>query len=58
MAIETVNGYICTSCSEVAQAKRGIDPQANAADQAATEIAENSGARAPLDFTNLLDKLA
>jgi hypothetical protein len=26
MAIEIVNGYGCTNCSEAAQASRGIDP--------------------------------
>ena len=26
MSIQLVNGYACSNCSDVAQAKRGIDP--------------------------------
>ena len=26
MSISFVNGYLCTSCADVAKAKRGIDP--------------------------------
>jgi hypothetical protein len=27
--MEMVNGYVCLNCSDVAKAKRGIDPAAN-----------------------------
>ncbi|CAN1566864.1 hypothetical protein MCEMSEM23_02975 [Rhabdaerophilaceae bacterium] len=59
MAIESVNGYNCANCAEVSLAKRGIDPQAPKPEQVTGVKAEDAAAaRAPLDFSKVLDKLA
>ena len=45
MAIEMVNGYACANCSDVALAKRGVDPTkaSNLAEGLALEKAEKTG---------------
>jgi hypothetical protein len=73
MAIEMVNGYACNGCSEVAMAKRGIDPQQPTAvelslkdqdrqagtvmSEAISALAEDARPRATLDYAKTLDRL-
>jgi hypothetical protein len=63
MSIETVNGYVCTNCSEAALAKRGIDPhrpavEAEPAQSNAFAAQDDQRPRATLAYSQQFDKLA
>lgn len=61
MAMEIVNGYPCTNCSEATQAAKGINPAEKANGGLPEPKVEANAAdnrpRASLDYAQVLDKL-